>query len=92
MGSQCHNFALGILLNDDNYEYLYNNYIALEVKHYEESHGDFRNEGIYGIDNEVLRQFIIRGPVENIQELIFLQKRFIKNLLKSINFIIDWNC
>lgn len=71
MGSQTHHFLRGIIKGcgyNDNY--FFNNYICMTVKHYVESHGDFTDEGIYGFNNDMIRQFVIRGPVKDLKDLI----------------------
>ncbi len=76
-GSQYHNFMLGLLPDDEYIEkYLLKYYIPLSVKHFTESHGDYYNEGIYGYNGRYINQLIIRGPVDNLHEVI---REYIKN-------------
>lgn len=76
-GSQYHNFLFGLFPNQNYLEkFLLNNYLLLSVKHFSESHGDFYNEGIYGYNNQVIKQLILRGPIDNLHDVI---KNYITN-------------
>ncbi len=85
-GSQYHNFLFGLIL-DEAYlkKYIFNNYVPVLVKHFFDSHGDFYNEGIYGYNNSLIRQLILRGPIDNLHEVI---QNYIDN---SIYVIINVN-
>lgn len=71
LGAQYHNYLLSIILTKaQNKYYIYNHYLGLCVKHNENSHVDFTFNGIYTCNNELLKKFVIRGPVENLSTLI----------------------
>lgn len=71
MGAQYHQYLFGILLtNPKNKAFIYNNYMGMLVKHYYDSHVDFVFDGIYACREDIMRQLIIRGPVEDLHAMI----------------------
>lgn len=71
MGAQYHHYLFGIILNNENNKnFIYNNYMGMLVKHFYDSHGDFSFDGIYSCHKNVLNQLVIRGPLENFHETI----------------------
>ncbi len=71
MGAQYHHYLLGIILQKkENWNFVFNNYIGMIVKHYYDSHGDFAFDGIYSCDKKLMQQLIIRGPLDNLKEIV----------------------
>lgn len=71
MGAQYHNFLYSILMTrQENRFFFYRNYLQLMVKHMHQSHVDFAFDGIYACDRGPLQKFIIRGPVQDLHQII----------------------
>lgn len=71
MSAQYHNFLYSILMTDEqNISFFYQNYVSMLVKHMHQSHVDFAYDGLYACDRGPLRKFILRGPVQDIHEVI----------------------
>lgn len=71
MGAQYHHYFFGIILQkEENWNFIFNNYMGMLVKHFHNSHGDFAFDGIYSCDSKMMRQLIIRGPVQNFKDTV----------------------
>lgn len=71
MGAQYHHYLLGIILqNENNWKFVFNNYMRILVKHYANCHGDFCFDGIYSVNHNILQELIIRGPVEEFHNIV----------------------
>lgn len=71
MGSQYHHYIFGIILQkEENWNWIYHNYMGMVVKHFYHSHGDFMHDGIYSGCDRLIKKYRVQGPVKDLQQII----------------------